>query len=129
MLDFFRGTLTAQTILDTLDHLPRTSAYHTAVSGDEDLAQQIAESDQKTPKREPPPLSAYSPEVEAIADLRDICLQMLRVLVKVNGGKPSPFKPYPRPETAVDKALRTAREQSRFKRHRALVKRLLPGRS
>lgn len=129
MLDFFRGTLTARAILDHLDHLPRTSAYHCAVAADEELAAQVAASDEVPKPSKTPPLSEYTPEVEALRDIQDILDQTLRVLVKVNNGKPGKHKPYPRPVTALGKALNAARDRLRLERHRTLTKRLLPGRN
>lgn len=125
MLDFFRGTLTAQTVLDILDHLPRTSAYQCAVAGDEELAAQIAASDEVPKPSKTPPLSEYSPEVEALRDILDVLDQTLRVLVKVNNGKPGKHKPYPRPVTALGKAMNAARNRLRYDRHRSLADRLL----
>jgi len=125
MLDFFRGALTAQAVLDILDHLPRTSAYQCAVAADEELAAQIAASEDLPKPSKTPPLSEYSPEVEALRDIQDILDQTLRVLVKVNNGKPGKHKPYPRPVTALGKALNAARDRLRYERHRSLADRLL----
>lgn len=126
MLDFFRDDLSAHEILDFLEHLPRTSAYHSAVSSDEELAQQIADSSTAPAEASAsPPLTEYSPEVAVLAEVRDVLVQTLNVLVKVNGGKPSRFKPYPRPETALDKALRTARDRIRYQQHLSVRDRLL----
>ena len=126
MLDFFRDRLSAEEVLDYLEHLPRTSAYHSAVANDEDLARQVMASDEVPKASKAPPLTEFSPEVAALAEIRDVLAQTLNVLVKVNNGKPSPFRPFPRPETAVDKALKSARDRVRFQHHQSLTKRLLP---
>jgi hypothetical protein len=123
MLDFFRGTLSADAVLDFLDHLPRTSAYHTAVAEDEDLAKRLA-TEPPPPSNRPPPLSEFGPEVQVLAELRDLIANLIAVTVKAHGGKPSKVKPYPRPETAVQRE----RRRRRLQQHRALVARVLPDR-
>lgn len=126
MLDFFRGTLSADAILDFLEHLPSTSAYHSAVADDEDLAREIldgGEGGDQAPR--PPRLSEFGPEVQALAEIRDVLASLLAVTVKANGGKPSKAKPYPRPVTALQRVKRRARMVA----HSDLVRRVLPGRS
>lgn len=129
MLDFFRGSLSAEAILDFLEHLPRTSAYKCAVAEDEDLARQVAEDiknvDDLPKPSKAPPMREWSPEVEALRDVQDVLDQTLRVLLKVNGGKPGKHKPYPRPMTALSKAIRSARQRLRYAQHRSLVDRVL----
>lgn len=123
MLDFFRGRVSAQEILDYLEHLPRTSAYHTAIAEDEDLAKRLA-AEPPPPSNRPPPLSEFGPEVQVLAELRDLIAHLIAVTVKAHGGKPTKVKPYPRPETAVQRERRWRRLQQ----HRALADRVLPRR-
>jgi hypothetical protein len=125
MLDFFRDRLSAEEILDLLEHLPRTSAYHCAVAEDEGLAREIAKSPNLPKPSKTPPLQEWTPEVEALRDVQDILDQTLRVLVKVNNGKPGKHKPYPRPVTALARALRSARQKLRYDQHRSVVDRVL----
>lgn len=129
MLDFFRGRLSAEKILDCLEHLPRTSAYKCAVAEDEDLAREVAaditSADDLPKPSKTPPMREWSPEVEALRDLQDVLDQTLRVLVKANGGKPGKHRPYPRPVTALSRAIRSARQKLRYERHRSLVDRVL----
>ena len=120
MLDFFRDTLSADAILDYLKHLPRTSAYHQALAQDEELAARLANEPQSKPG--PPPLTEFGPDVQVLAELRDLAAALLAVTVKAHGGKPSKVKPYPRPETA----LQRARRRARFQQHRSVVARVLP---
>lgn len=123
MLDFFRDRLSAEEILDYLEHLPSTSAYHAALAEDEDLARQML--DEPPPAPRPPRLTEFSPEVQALAEVRDLLSAVLAVLVKANGGKPHKPKPYPRPVTALQR-LKT---RMRYSEHLDLVRRVLPGRS
>lgn len=123
MLGFFTGELSADAILDFLAHLPRTSEYHAALADDEELAARLA--DEPPQPVGSPPLTEFSPEVQVLAEVRDLLAAQLAVLVKVNGGKPAKVKPYPRPVTA----LQRMRLRARFSRHRDLVKRVLPGRT
>ena len=125
MLDFFRDRLSAEELLDLVEHLPRTSAYQCAVAEDEDLAQQIAASGDIPEPSKTPSLREFSPEVEALRDVQDLLDQMLRVLVKVNNGKPGKHKPHPRPVSALGRALNAARQRMRFQRHRSLADRVL----
>lgn len=122
MLDFLRGSLTAEAFLDYLRHLPRTSAYHQALAQDEDLAERLANDPDSKPG--PPPLTEFGPEVQVLAELRDLVAALIAVTVKAHGGKPSKTKPYPRPETAIQRARRRAR----FRQHQSVVARVLPGR-
>lgn len=122
LLDFFRGTLPAEAILDYIEHLPSTSAYAAAVADDEELAEQYADTDLPPPG--PPRLTEWSPEVQVMAEVRDLLAAAVAVLVKANGGTPRKTKPYPRPVTA----LQRVRRRVRHLRHNELVKRVLPGR-
>lgn len=120
MLDFFRDRLSAAAILDYLEHLPRTSAYHTAVADDEELAKHLAERPEQKPS--PPRLSEFSPEVQVMAEVRDLLATLINVQIARAGKKPSKVKPYPRPETALDRM----RRRNRYERHQSLVERLRP---
>lgn len=123
MLDFFRGTLSAEAILDFLEHLPSTSAYNAAVAEDEDLAREML--DQPEPPARAPRLTEFGPDVRVLAEIRDLQASILAVLIKANGGKPQKTKPYPRPVTAMQKL----RQKIRYSRHKDLVRRVLPNRS
>lgn len=123
MLDFFRGTLSAEAILDFLEHLPSTSAYNAALADDEDLAREMLE--QPEPPARPPRLTEFGPDVRVLAEIRDLQASILAVLIKANGGKPQKTKPYPRPVTALQKM----RRRVKYSRHMDLVRRVLPNRS
>lgn len=73
----------------------------------------------------PPRLTEFGPEVQALAEIRDLQAAILAVLVRANGGKPQKPKPYPRPVTALQKL----KLRMRYSRHLDLVRRVLPGRS
>ena len=123
MLDFFRGTLSAEAVLDFLKHLPSTSAYYAALAEDEELARDLL--DKPTPPARPPRLTEFGPDVRVLAEIRDLQTSILAVLIKANGGKPQKTKPYPRPVTALQKL----RQRVKYSRHKDLVRRVLPGRS
>jgi len=124
MLDFFRDRLTAHEVLDYLEHLPRTSAYHSAVADDEELAEQLAEQGTGAPSR-PPLLAEFSPEVQVMAEVRDLLATLIGVQVARAGKKPQKVKPYPRPESALERV----RRRQQYANHRTLVGRLLPRRN
>src|SRR5690606_26219585 len=65
------------------------------------------------------------PDVQVMAEVRDLLASLLAVTVKAHGGKPPKPTPYPRPETALQRVKRRVR----FARHSELVRRVLPGRS
>jgi hypothetical protein len=121
MLDFFRDRLSAQEILDYLEHLPRTSAYHTAIAEDEDLAEQLAGMPDQKPG--PPRLAEFSPEVQVLAEVRDLVATLINVQIARAGKKPSKVKPYPRPVSAVEQI----RRRERYRKHTSLVAQLIPG--
>lgn len=110
--------MSADAVLDYLEHLPRTSAYHSAVAQDEELAAKLA--DKPLPEPGPPPLTEFGPDVQVLAELRDITAALLAVTLKANGGKPQKPKPYPRPVTAVQRV----RRKQRYRSHQALVDRV-----
>lgn len=126
MLDFFRGALSADAVLDYLEHLPSTSAYHAAIAEDEDLAQELIDRGEDAPgKPRPPRLTEWGPDVQVLAEVRDLLANLLAVTVKAHGGKPSKIPAYPRPVTALQRVKRRARMLA----HSELVRRVLPGRS
>lgn len=126
MLDFFRGSLPAQAVLDFLDHLPSTSAYHAAIAEDEELAQDLLDRGEGGSSRpRPPRLTEWGPDVEVMAEVRDLLADLLTVTIKAHGGKPSKIPAYRRPETALQRVKRRARMVA----HSDLVRRVLPGRS
>lgn len=120
MLDFFRGALSAAAVLDYLEHLPRTSAYHAAVGADEEVAEALARQREQAPKT--PSTTEFSPEMQALATISDQLQVIANILVAANGGKAGAVKPYPRPVTALQKA----RERRRYDQHQSLVARVLP---
>jgi aminoglycoside/choline kinase family phosphotransferase len=123
MLDFFRDQLSAPEILDYLEHLPRTSAYHSAIADDEELAAELAgQDDAATPR--PPRLAEFSPEVQVMAEVRDLLASLIGVQIARAGKKPQKIKPYPRPESALERV----RRRQQYATHRSLVGRMLPRR-
>jgi hypothetical protein len=121
MLDFFRDDVSARELLDYLEHLPVTSAYHTAIAEDEDLAEELARLPEQTAR--PPRLREFSPEVQVLAEVRDLLATLINVQIARAGKKPSKVKPYPRPVSAVERI----RQQQRYQRHKSLVAQLIPG--
>lgn len=120
MYGFFRDELDARTFLDYVEHLPRTSAYHSAIADDEELAVQMLGED--TPSTSTPRLAEFSPEVQVLAEVRDLLASLIGVQIARAGKKPKKIKPYPRPESAMERV----RRRQRYTTHRSLVDRLLP---
>lgn len=120
LLDFFRDKLSAQAVLDYIEHLPRTSAYHSAVADDDELAEQLA--DQPDGRSTTPRLAEFSPEVQVLAEVRDLLASLIGVQIARAGKKPKKIKPYPRPVSALDRV----RQRRRYATHRSLVDRLKP---
>lgn len=67
------------------------------------------------------PLREWSPELEALAAVSDRLLDVLNVLLMVNGNDPTDIKRLSRPVTAVERV----REKNRRLTHEALVARVL----
>ncbi|HEY9374538.1 hypothetical protein [Streptomyces sp.] len=90
-----------------IDHLPRTSAFASAVAQDDELAAELGD----PPKfSHIPPLTEWTPEVQALAAVVDRLAEVANAVVAAAGGNPSRVRPWPRPVTAFDRA--------RTKRHR-----------
>jgi hypothetical protein len=122
MLDFFRDRLTAWEVLDYLEHLPRASAYHSAVAEDEELAEELAGQADTAPR--PPRLAEFGPDIQVLAEIRDLLASLIGVQIARAGKTPKKVKPYPRPESAMDRV----RRRQRYSAHRDLVARVLPQR-
>lgn len=123
MLDFFRGEMTCDALLDYIDHLPSDSPFHAAVADDEEYAAMLLDTDDGGAV-EPPPLTEYGPQVRALATLVDRVSYLIGVQVARAGKNPPRFDPYPRPVTAVERV----RRRRAMDRHEQLVARLLPDR-
>lgn len=112
--------MSAQAILDYVEHLPRTSAYHSAIADDDDLAAQFIDEDM--PPATVPRLSEFSPEVQALAEIRDLLASLIGVQIARAGKKPKKIKPYPRPVSAIERA----RKRRQYATHRSIVDRMRP---
>jgi hypothetical protein len=120
MCDFFRDELDARTFLDYVEHLPRTSAYHSAIADDEELAVQMLDKD--APSTSTPRLAEFSPEVQVLAEVRDLLASLIGVQIARAGKKPKKIKPYPRPVSAIERV----RKRQQYATHRSVVDRMLP---
>lgn len=49
-----------------------------------------------------PPLETWTPELSALADIKDILSAQTQTIVGMNGGKAKRIKPTARPKTAID---------------------------
>lgn len=93
---------------------------------EDDEAAQAARDAGVEHKPRPPRLTEFDPTVRALAAVYDMLGQILRAQLAAGGAKPGKFAPYPRPETAYS---RPARRPMDWARHKALVSRLLPGKT
>lgn len=85
---------------------------------DEDLAEYLlTEPDGQVIRR----ISEWTPEVETLAVVADRLVDVLNVLLKVNGGQVSELRQQPRPRTALERI----RAHQRQIRHDSLVARVL----
>lgn len=60
--------------------------------------------------------------MHGIATLSDQLQVIANILIAAHGGKPGKVRPYPRPDTAIQRA----RRRQSFARHQDLVARVLP---
>ena len=111
MLDLWRGTLSPRTLLNLIDHLPRTSHFQEAMAQDDEIVDGLVDLPDGQPS--PPPLTEFSPEVELLAAVVDRLGDLGSTIIASNGGKPRNSRPWPRPVTAMD-------------RHRARLRRRAP---
>lgn len=87
--------------LTLIDHLPRTSSFAAAVAQDDELAAQVGD----LPKgSDTPPLTEWTPEVQALAMVVDRLAEVANAVVASAGQRTSRVRPYPRPVTAFDRA-------------------------
>ncbi len=71
-----------------------------------------------------PSQATWTPEMSALANLNDAVQNLTRVTVMANSGKGKQapqFNPYPRPESALERAI----TRTRWEKHEALADRLL----
>jgi len=125
MLDFFRGEMSGDALLDFIDHLPTDSAYFAEMAEDEEYAELLLDQEaagQAAPAA--PRMTEYGPQVRALAAVYDRLSYLVSVQIARANKTPPRFDPYPRPVTALERKRR-ARTQHK---HSALVARLVPNR-
>lgn len=115
LIDFFRGKHSWRKLLNITSRLPVSSAFVEAQLNDPEYAEWVLAQPERPPQ--PPRLTDWTPEVAALTDLRDRVVELIGVTVRAANGKPGPFRPAPRPVTAIDRA----RAQARNRRHQDLV--------
>lgn len=119
-------------LLNLIDHLPRHSFYSEAVANDPEHARLLAKANAERAaageeKKHTPPMTTWTPEVGAIADLIDAVNGVNYTLKAVNSDKKvKPPEPYPRPVTALQGATKRAQYERRKAAHESLVARVLP---
>lgn len=118
--DLWRGRLTPRELLNLVDHLPRTSHYQDALAQDDEVHDGTVTAPSGQPKG--PPLTEYSPEVEALSAVIDRLGEVINAVLAAGGGKPKLVRPWQRPVTAADR--RRAREREAA--NEALEQQLFP---
>jgi hypothetical protein len=106
-------------LLNLIDHLPRNSFFVAALAGDDELAKTMPNFGDGDPVQS---LAEWSPEKEALAAIFDRLGTLIQATIAAGGGKPPALAPFPRPETAFQRA----KEDTAQQRHQDLVRRLLP---
>lgn len=109
ILDLWRDTLSPRTLLNLIDHLPRTSAYQEALADDDELAAPYVDDDVPPAK---PSMREFGPDVELLAAMYDRLGEVIQAVIGSAGGKPPNIQRTPRPETAIDRARRKARDSN-----------------
>lgn len=121
MLDFFRGEMSCDALLDLIDHLPSDSPFTAAVAEDEEYAEMVVDLPDENPA---PRLTEFGPEVRALAMIVDKLSYLISVQYQRSSQRPPRMEPYPRPVTAIDRI----RRRRKIQQHESLKARLLPGR-
>lgn len=119
MLGVWRDEVSPRKVLNLIDRLPRSSEFQNAVAQDDELAVHAVGSSSAAPEI---PLTEWTPETEALAAVVDRLAEVINAVVQSQGGKPIAIKPYPRPQTASDRA----RVQARRAADEALSRMLFP---
>lgn len=94
-------------MLDLIAQLPSNSRYYEALTNHPKYVEELArlpEPDEPwTPRR-----SEYGLSEQLLANLSDQVQQLSHMIMKINGGNPGRFKPFPRPKSAVEEARERA---------------------
>jgi hypothetical protein len=109
-------------LLNLIDHLPRHSFLHEAMSEDEALAEAMLSHPEPTEKPPARRWSEFTPDVELLSGAVDRIAEVVNAIAAANGAKPRKVKPMPRPVTAFEKV----RERQAKQKHRSVVARVLP---
>lgn len=122
-------------LLNLIDHLPGHSFTAAATANDEEYAAHLGHAIAEAPEDESddmksPPVHRWTPEVAILADLYDTINRMAyaQLCAAVGGPQkagPAP-KPYPRPKTALRRAIEKATYDRKLAKHESLVARMLP---
>ena len=90
-------------LLELIDMLPAASRLNEAIVNDPETARDLA--------MLPSPKESWAPRVSEfdltalmMRDVLGVLTSIQQTLVAVNGGKPSPRKPFPAPRTEIDRA-------------------------
>lgn len=114
-------------MLDLIDRLPRDTHYWQVITQDPEHAEMLVKAQERAEREgkeqsSAPPMSGWSPEVEALTNIADRVAGLGYILRAVNGDKQAqPPKPMPRPETA----LPSIKARRRQEQHDKLAARLL----
>ena len=113
-------------LLNLIEHLPPDSYTYASMMLDENYVTMLNQAREARPGGEAssptsrPSQAYWGAGMELLAVVAD----RLSVLIEMQSAKPRAVVPYPRPETAMERV----QYRSRWEKHRALVKRVLPGR-
>ncbi len=112
-------------LLNVIDNLPRTSAYHEALSNDEALAEALM----GLPDRPVGPvrrMREWSAETELLSVVADRLAELIHTVAATKGAKGGrQIRHQPRPVTAMQRI----NARKRKAKHASLVARLLPKRA
>lgn len=107
-------------LLNLIDHLPTNSFFVELVADDDELANSM-QSSASGEKQSEQRISTWSPEKEILVGIFDRLGTVVSATIAAAGAKPPDIKPYPRPQTAFQRADSNSVQQ----KHESLVKRLL----
>jgi hypothetical protein len=114
-------------MLDLIDRLPRDTYYWQVITQDPEHAAMLVEAQERAEKEgtagpSAPPMSTWSPVVEAVTKLTDRVNALIYITRAANGAKgEKPPKPEMRPVTA----LPSIKARKRQEQHEKLAARLL----
>lgn len=124
------GLLNHRRLLNLIENLPPGSAFVDAMANDQETAERISRGEISVaePENTGPRMLDWTPEMSLLAELVDRVGTLITATLSAAGAKQLPrIPPAPRPETAVDAAVRERRAQEKRQKVLEIIEAFNPG--